>query len=98
METKLQPLGDKVIIKPLNEAETTESGIVLPDTAEKEKPEKGEVIAIGPGKTLESGKKSEMNVRVGDVVLFTKYGPNEIKINNEEYLIASMEDILAIVK
>ena len=95
MTTNLEPLGDKIILKPIEEDEVTKSGIVLPDTAEKEKPEKAEVIAVGPGKTLENGKKSEMTVGVGDKVLFTKYGPNEIKIDNEEYLIASMEDILA---
>ena len=95
MTTNLEPLGDKIILKPIEEDEVTKSGIVLPDTAEKEKPEKAEVIAVGPGKTLENGQKSEMTVGVGDKVLFTKYGPSEIKIDNEEYLIASMEDILA---
>lgn len=95
MTTNLEPLGDKIILKPIEEDEVTKSGIVLPDTAEKEKPEKAEVIAVGPGKTLENGQKSEITVSVGDKVLFTKYGPNEIKIDNEEYLIASMEDILA---
>ncbi|MFH2105042.1 MAG: co-chaperone GroES [Parcubacteria group bacterium] len=98
MKNDLQPLGDNVILQPISEEETTKSGIVLPDTAEKEKPEKAKVIAIGPGKTLESGKKSEMTVKVGNTVLFKKYGPDEIKIDDEEYLIASMDDILAIVK
>lgn len=98
MKIKLQPLADKVILKPIVEDEVTKAGIVLPETAEKEKSEKGEVIAVGPGKILESGQRSEMPVKVGDKVLFTKYGPNEIKINDEEYLIASIEDILAIIK
>jgi len=98
MKGNLQPLGDNVILKPLVEEETTKSGIVLPDTAEKEKPEKAEVIAVGPGKTLDSGKKTEMTVKKGNTVLFKKYGPDEIKIENEDYLIASMDDILAIVK
>ncbi|NQV12952.1 MAG: co-chaperone GroES [Parcubacteria group bacterium] len=98
MKNDLQPLGDNVILQPISEEETTKSGIVLPDTAEKEKPEKAKVIAIGPGKTLESGKKSEMTVKEGNTVLFKKYGPDEIKIDDEEYLIASMDDILAIVK
>lgn len=98
MKVKLQPLGDKVILKPIVEDEKTKTGIILPETAEKEKPEKGKVIAVGPGKTLESGKKSEMPVKVGDSVLFTKYGPNEIKINGEELLIAGVDDILAIIK
>jgi chaperonin GroES len=98
MKVKLQPLGDKVILKPIVEDEKTKTGIILPETAEKEKPEKGEVIAVGPGKILESGKRSEMPVKVGDKVLFTKYGPNEIKINDEELLIAGIDDILAIIK
>lgn len=98
MKVKLQPLGDKVILKPIIEDEKTKTGIILPETAEKEKPEKGEVIAVGPGKILESGKRSEMPVNVGDKVLFTKYGPNEIKIDGEELLIASIDDILAIIK
>ena len=98
MKDNLQPLGDNVILKPLVEEETTKSGIVLPDTAEKEKPEKAEVIAVGPGKILESGKKTTMTVKKGDTVLFKKYGPDEIKIDNEDYLIAGMDDVLAIVK
>ncbi|MBU1178579.1 co-chaperone GroES [Patescibacteria group bacterium] len=98
MPNNLQPLGDNVILQPVSEEETTKSGIVLPDTAEKEKPEKAKVIAVGPGKTLESGKKSEMTVKKGDTVLFKKYGPDEIKIEDEEYLIAGMDDILAVVK
>ena len=97
MKTKLQPLGDNVILKPLAKEETTKSGIVLPDTAEKEKPEKAEVVAVGPGKTLDSGQKTEMTVKKGDRVLFKKYGPDEIKIDGQEYLIAGMDDILAIV-
>lgn len=85
-------------MKPIAEEEKTKSGIILPDTAEKEKPEKGEVMAVGPGKELKDGQRSEMPVKIGDKVLFTKYGPNEIKLENEEYLIASVDDILAIIK
>lgn len=95
---KLQPLGDNVILKPIAEEEKTKGGIILPDTAEKEKPEKAEVMAIGPGKTLSNGEKSEMNISEGDVVLFKKYGPDEVKLEDEEYLVASIDDILAIVK
>ena len=95
---KLQPLGDNVILKPIVEEEKTKGGIILPDTAEKEKPEKAQVVAVGPGKTLSSGDKSDMSVSEGDTVLFKKYGPDEIKIDNEEYLVAGIEDILAIVK
>lgn len=98
MKENLQPLGDKILLKPLAEEEKTKSGIILPDTAEKEKPEKGEVIATGPGKELKDGGKSEMPVKVGDKVLFTKYGPTEIKLEDEEYLIAGVDDILAIIK
>lgn len=94
----IKPLGDKVVIKPLQEDEKTKGGIVLPDTAEKEKPEKGEVIAVGPGKILRSGQRLPMSVKKGDVVLFTKYSPNEVKLNGKEVLIISETDILAIVK
>lgn len=95
---KLQPIGDKIILKPLKEENKTKGGIILPDTVEKEKPEKAEVIACGPGRMLESGKRSEMPVKVGDMVIFKKYGPDEVKIDDEEYLIASVDDILAIIK
>jgi len=84
----IQPLDDRVLIEPTSKEEQTKSGIVIPDTSDKEKPEQGKVIAVGPKAT----------VKVGDVVLFTKYGPNEVKINNKEYLIAKEEDILAIIK
>lgn len=95
---KLKPLQDKIVLKPLKEDETTKSGIVLPDTAEKEKPEKGEVIAVGPGKMMKNGERSEMPLQVGQKVLFTKYGPTEVKVDNEELLIAGLDDILAIVE
>jgi len=94
----IQPLEDKVVVKPLQEDETTKSGIVLPDTAEQEKPEKGTVLAVGPGKTLNNGKRAEMSVKRGDTVLFTKYSPNEIKIDDKEVLVISESDILAIIK
>jgi len=94
---KLQPLEDKIIVKPLEEKEVTKGGIVLPQTS-KEKPEKGEVIAVGPGKLLENGKRAGLSVKVGDKVVFKKYGPDEIKIEDKEYLIISEEDILAILK
>ena len=94
----IQPLDDKVVIKPLDEEEKTKGGIVLPDTAEKEKPEKGKVVAVGPGKVSGNGVRSPMTVKKGDVVLFTKYSPNEIKIDGKEVLIVSESDILAILK
>lgn len=95
---KLKPLNDKVIIKPIEEKETTKFGIVLPETAEKEKSEKGEIIAIGPGKLLENGQRAAMSVKVGDVVLFKKYSPDEIKIDKEEYLVIDETDIIGIIE
>jgi len=92
---KIKPLGDKVVLKQLESEEKTKSGIVLPDTA-KEKPQQGKVIAVGSGKIIE-GKKVPLEVKVGDVVLYKKYGPDEVKIDDEEYLILSEEDILAII-
>jgi len=92
------PLSDHVLIKPITREEKTKSGIVLPDTASKEKPEQGKVVAVGPGKMLSSGKRQAMNVKKGQVVLFTKYGPNEIEVEDKEYLIAREDDILAILE
>lgn len=94
----IKPLEDRVLIEPISQEEKTKSGIVLPDTVDKERPEQGKVVSIGPGRIDSSGKPIPMNVKKGDVVLFTKYGPSEIKINNKEYLIAKEEDILAIIK
>ncbi|MBM3253797.1 MAG: co-chaperone GroES [Candidatus Omnitrophica bacterium] len=93
----LKPLGDRVIIKVLEEESKTKGGIVLPDTA-KEKPQEGEVIAVGPGKTLENGKVVSPEVKVGDKVLFGKYSGSEVKVGAEDYLIISESDILAIIK
>lgn len=90
---KIRPLADRVLIEPISAEEKTESGIILPDTASKEKPEQGKVVAVGPGK-----KGKAMEIKKGDIVLFTKYGPNEIKINDKEYLIAKEEDILAVLE
>jgi chaperonin GroES len=95
---KLRPLGDKVIVKPIEEEEATKAGIVLPDTAEKEKPEKGEVIAVGPGKILDNGHRAPMSVKTGDKILFKKYGPDEFKIDDKEVLIVAEEDIMAIIE
>lgn len=97
-EINLQPLGDRVIVKPISQEETTKSGIVLPDTIEKEKPERGEIIAVGSGKLLDNGQRVPMSVKIGQRVVFKKYSPDEIKIDNEKYLIISEEDILAIIK
>ena len=95
---QLRPLGDHVIVKPLKEDEITKSGIVLPDTVDKEKPEKGEVIAIGPGKILDNGQRAAMSVKVGDKVVFKKYSPDEIKIDNEEVLVLNESDIIAVIE
>jgi chaperonin GroES len=93
----IKPLSDHILIEPIKEEEKTKTGILLPDTAEKEKPEQGKVIAVGPGRKTSAGKVIMLDVKPGDKVLFTKYGPTEIKVNNKEYLIARQEDILAIV-
>ncbi|OHA48335.1 MAG: co-chaperone GroES [Candidatus Terrybacteria bacterium RIFCSPLOWO2_01_FULL_58_14] len=96
VSAKIRPLGDRVVLEPVKDAERTKSGIYLPATADREKPEQGKVVAVGPGK-IEDGKRVPMGVKVGDVVLFTKYGPNEIKVDGKEYLVAREEDILAIL-
>lgn len=99
---KLIPLHDKVIVKPKGKEDKTKSGIVLPDTVDKERPEKGEIIAVGPGKMSDTGTRQAMSVKVGQTVLFTKYAPNEIKLDEggkeEEYLVISESDILAIIE
>lgn len=93
---KIKPLRDQVLIEPLKE-EVKKGGIILPDTVTKERPEQGKVVATGPGR-FEDGKVHPLTVKKGDVVLFTKYGPNMIKIDEKEYLIAKEDDILAIVE
>ena len=94
----IKPLGDHILIEPVKEEEKTKAGIFLPETASKERSEEGKVIATGPGKMTEDGKIIPMSVKPGDKVLFTKYGPNEIKVDNKEYLIASESDILAVIE
>ena len=91
------PISDHVLIEPIKGEETSKGGILLPQTAEKERPEQGKIIAAGPGKKDETGKIIPLEVKPGDKVLFTKYGPNEIKVDDKEYLIAKEEDILAII-
>jgi len=95
---KIKPLSDHILIEPLKEENKTRGGILLPETAEKEKPEQGKIIAVGSGRRTAEGKIVPLEVKVGDKVLFTKYGPNEIKIDGKEYLIAKEEDILAIIE
>ncbi|MFA5742874.1 MAG: co-chaperone GroES [Candidatus Paceibacterota bacterium] len=95
---KIKPLSDHIVIEPLRGEEKSKGGILLPQSVEKEKPEQGKVIAAGPGKISSSGNLIPMEVKIGDKVIFTKYGPNEIKIDNKEYLIAAQDDILAIIE
>jgi chaperonin GroES len=94
MAAKLEPLGDRVVVKPMPKEEVTKGGIVIPDTA-KEKPQEGKIIAVGPGRMTEDGKRIAMDVKVGDIVIYAKYGGTEIKENDEELIILRESDILA---
>ena len=91
----LQPLEDRVVVKPSEEEDVTASGIVIPDTA-KERPQEGEVIAVGPGR-FEEGQRIPMDVKVGDKIIYSKYGGTEVKIEGDEYLILSARDVLAVI-
>jgi chaperonin GroES len=93
---KLKPLGDRVVLRLVEQEEKTKGGILLPDTA-KEKPQKGKVLAVGTGKVLDNGQKIPLDVKAGDTVIFGRYSGTEIKIEGEEYLIVSERDILAVV-
>ena len=92
----VKPLGDRVLVQPIEEAETKKGGIIIPDTA-KEKPQEGKVVALGTGKLDEHGKKIDFQVKKGDKVLISKYGGTEIKIDGETYLIMREDDILGII-
>ena len=94
----IKPLSDHVFIEPVDEEKTTESGIVIPDTADKERPMRGKVLAIGPGKRNERGELVPMSVKVGDMILFKKYGPDEIEMDGKTYLVGKEDDILAILE
>ena len=93
----LKPLGDRIVVKAISAEEKTKGGIVLPDTA-KEKPQEGEVIAVGPGRVLDNGQRLAPEVKVGDRVIYAKYGGTEVKLEGEEYLILRESDVLAIVE
>lgn len=95
---QIKPLGDHILIEPIKEEEKTKAGIFLPETANKEKSEQGKVVAIGQGRTTPEGKIIPMQVKPGDKVLFSKYGPSEVKVGGKEYLIASEGDILAVIE
>jgi chaperonin GroES len=94
MAVKLQPMGNRLVVKPMQSEEKTKSGIYLPDTA-KEKPQEGKVIAVGPGRVTDEGKRIPMEVEVGDTIIYAKYGGSEIKIDDEELIILREDDILA---
>ncbi len=94
---QVRPLHDRILVKRLNEEEKTAGGIIIPDTA-KEKPAQGEVVAVGPGRRTEDGKRVEPEVKKGDKILFGKYAGTEIKVNNEDYLIMREEDVLGIMQ
>ena len=94
----VKPLSNHVFLEPLEEEKTTASGIVLPDSVEKEKPAKGKVLSVGPGKIQDNGTVRAMSVKVGDTVLFKKYGPDEIEIEGKKYLVGDEDDILAILE
>ncbi|MFA5821121.1 MAG: co-chaperone GroES [Candidatus Gracilibacteria bacterium] len=93
---KIKPLGDHVVVEAVNEESASASGIIIPDTASKEKPMKGKVLAVGPGK-FDDGVRVPMDVKVGDLVLFSKYGPTEVKLDGKEVLILSESDIYAVL-
>ncbi|MEN6370533.1 MAG: co-chaperone GroES [Armatimonadota bacterium] len=93
----LKPLSDRIIAKATGAEEVTKGGIVLPDTA-KEKPQEGEVIAVGPGRLLDSGKTVPMDVKVGDKIIYSKYGGTEVKVGGEEYIILRQDDVLAVLE
>ncbi len=95
---KIKPIADHILIEATKEEEKTESGILLPQTAEKERPEQGKVIAVGPGRKNNDGKVVPLDIKEGQKVLFSKYGPTEIKVGDKEYLIAKEEDILATIE
>ena len=92
--TQLEPLGDRIVVRPIKREEATKSGIILPDTA-KEKPQEGEVIAVGPGKLTDDGTRIEMEVKKGDKIMYAKYAGTEIKLDGEELLILRESDVLA---
>ncbi|MFN0074014.1 MAG: co-chaperone GroES [Chloroflexota bacterium] len=93
----LRPLGDRVVVKPLDREEVTKSGILLPDTA-KEKPQQGEVVAVGPGRLLDSGERVSLDLSVGDKIIFAKYSGTEFKLEDDELLILNERDILAVLQ
>lgn len=94
---KLRPMDDRILVEPVEEETATSFGLVLPDTASREKPQKGRVVAVGPGKLTEEGKRVPMSVKAGDTILYTKYGPTEVKIEGKEIFFLQESDVLAVV-
>ncbi|MFN8524425.1 MAG: co-chaperone GroES [Chloroflexota bacterium] len=97
MAWQLKPMGDRVVVKPKTREETTRSGLVLPDTS-TEKPQQGEVLSVGPGRLLDNGKRVELDLKQGDTILFAKYSGTEFKLDDDELLILSERDILAVIE
>jgi chaperonin GroES len=95
---KLKPTSDHIVIKTAPKEEITAAGIIIPDTVDKERAERGEVVAVGPGRSLDGGGLSEINVLVGQTVLFKKYAPDEVKIDGQEYLIIRFDDVMAVIE
>ena len=95
---QLKPISDYIVVEAQKQENKTKSGIVLPETVEKERPQQGKVIATGPGKMLENGERTKMQVKEGDKGLFSKYGPTDVKVDGKEYLMIKEDDILAIIK
>ena len=94
----LRPLNDRVIVKAAAKEEKTKSGIVLPDTIDKERPEQGEVIAVGPGRLMENGQRAPMSIKVGDKIVFKKYSPDEVKVDDVECLVIAESDVMAVIE
>ncbi|MFH1375436.1 MAG: co-chaperone GroES [Patescibacteria group bacterium] len=96
-KTKIQPVNDYILIEPEKELEKTASGIFIPDTADKEKPQKAKVVAVGPGKVGKDGKRKAMSVKTGDTILYSKYGPTEVKLGEDEYFFIQESDVIAVL-
>lgn len=94
---QIRPLSNRVVIEPIGEEQMTKSGIVIPDTADK-KPVRGRIVAVGPGKFNDKGEKIPVSVKVGDIVLFKKYGPDEVEVEDKDYLVGDEDDVLAVLE
>jgi len=96
--SKLRPLHDRVVVKPVEKEEMTKAGIILPDTVDKERPEQGEVISVGPGRLLENGSRAAMSLAVGNKIVFKKYSPDEVKIDGVDFLVIAESDVMAVIE